>query len=259
MRPFRPSGPLRIFLVLAVGLAACGGSGPDPGEPIDPPAQTEGEEPTPTEEPTGEEQAGEPPSPEALEGEAWDGPPLNGAAAELAVVGVAADDVLHVRAGPGVGQDVVAELGPLATGVRATGAARQLPESIWLEVEVDGTTGWVSSAFLAFLGATDDITAQLLEQAGERPSAATLVELAEAVAALRASDDSLSRVTISAGPDVGDLGEVTVDVVGLGDDSVFAERLVVFATEDDSGDGFTLRTVEATTFCARGVSGELCV
>jgi hypothetical protein len=54
------------------------------------------------------------------------------------------------------------------------------------------------------------------------------------------------------------VGEVTVDVVGIGDDSVGGERLKVFA-EPGAG-GFTVRSVEATTFCRRGVTGDgLCV
>lgn len=54
----------------------------------------------------------------------------------------------------------------------------------------------------------------------------------------------------------GDLTEVTYDVIGLGDDSILGFRLHIFAEE--SGAGFTLRTVEATVLCGRGVSDGLC-
>lgn len=171
------------------------------------------------------------------------------------MIGVAADDVLNVRAGPGTDQPVVAELDPLATEVAATGRGRQLPSSIWLEVEVDGTTGWASSAFLAHLGATTDITSRLRER-GPLPSAETLLQLADAVVDLVANDDPEPRTAISDGPSVGDLGEVTVDVVGMGDDAGFGVRLVIFAFEDEGGESFTVRTVEQTQFCSRGVSED---
>ena len=57
---------------------------------------------------------------------------------------------------------------------------------------------------------------------------------------------------------VGDLGEVTYDVIGFPDDSVTGVRLHVFG--EPSGNGFVLRTVESTTLCARGATGgRLCL
>ena len=55
----------------------------------------------------------------------------------------------------------------------------------------------------------------------------------------------------------GDLTEVTYDVIGLADDSIRGVRLHIFAEE--TSDGFTLRTVEMTLLCGRGVSGGFCV
>jgi hypothetical protein len=59
------------------------------------------------------------------------------------------------------------------------------------------------------------------------------------------------------GPHVGDLGEVTVDVVGLADDSILGWRLHVFAQPE--GATFHVRTVEQTVLCARGADAGLCV
>lgn len=242
---------VRLALVLALGLAACGSDEPAtdvPGGTTTPtPAPSPAPSPTAHASPTVT-----PPeqSPAELAGEPFEGPPVHGTPALLDVIGVAAGDVLNVRAGPGVDADVVATLAPLATDVAATGAARLLPGSIWLEVEVDGTTGWANSSFFAFLGSTDDITSWLLGEVDSRPSAPSLEELAAEVAALVASEDPPSEVVISDGPRIGDLGEVTVDVIGLGDDAERGLRLVVFATEDDGA--FTLRTVEATSLCSRG-------
>lgn len=180
--------------------------------------------------------------------------------AELAVVGVAADDVLNVRSGPGVDFDVVAELAPTATDVVATGHNRSLgPAGFWSEVRSPGGDGWVNTAFVAQLGQVTDITSEVASTP-DLPRAATMDALGRLVAATRASDEPPSEVVVVDGPSVGDLGEVTVDVIGVGDDAVRGERLAVFGTPEPGGAGFTLKTVEATVLCARGVTPEgLCV
>lgn len=180
-----------------------------------------------------------------------------GAGDVLAVVGVADDDSLNVRAMPGTDQDVVATAGPTADDLVATGRARSLPNSIWYEVTVDGTTGWVSTRFVAFVGGTDDATAEYLAD-HSAPGAETMTDLGLIVAEDFASEDPPSSIVQSVAPTVGDLGEVTYDVIGLGDDAVAGFRLHIFATEDENGETFTLRTIERTTLCTRGLSGELC-
>lgn len=67
------------------------------------------------------------------------------------------------------------------------------------------------------------------------------------------------RLVQSVAAAVGDLGEITYDVVGLQDDSVSGYRLHVFGTTSPSGEGFILKSVEDTTFCSRGTAGDLCV
>jgi hypothetical protein len=176
----------------------------------------------------------------------------------LGVVGVAADDVLNVRSAPGVQAGVVATLDPLADVV-ATGSARQLSRSIWAEVDADGATGWANVAYLAYLGTTKDVTAEVLDQLGGSVSAETMEQLGRAVAETRASTEPPSTITVVDGPVVGDLGEITVDVVGLGDDAVLGARLHVFGQPAEGGEGFDLRNVEQTDLCMRGVSDGLCV
>lgn len=193
-----------------------------------------------------------------LPGEEIDIFPYEGAA--LAVVGVAADDVLNVRTGPGTGFEVAFELEPLADDVVATGHNRMIEgEGMWAEVTSGPRIGWANAGYLLQPAQVTDITTQVAPTPAELPSAETLVELAEQVAATRASQEPPSTITVVDGPTVGDLGEITVDVVGMADDSVGGERLHVFATPDPGGEGFTLRTVEATLLCLRGVSDGLCV
>jgi len=178
----------------------------------------------------------------------------------LAVIGVAAGDELNVRAGPGTGEEVVATLAPLATDVEVVGETRRLPNSLWVEVDAGATTGWANLRYLAFIGPTDDVTSRLLPMLEDGGRGETMLALGEAIAAIQASTDPPSTVTVVDGPSVGDLGELTLDVVGLGDDSVLGVRLHVFGQPEEGGEGFVLKSVEETTLCARGSSPEgLCV
>ena len=172
----------------------------------------------------------------------------------LGVVAIAHDDILNFRAGPGTDQEILNRLGALFGGFVATGNNRQLPNSIWYEGTVDGQVGWASSAFLAYLGATDDITASVIADLGETPVAETMMELGTIVAEANASTDPASRIRMSVAPTVGDLGEVTFDVVGLGDDALFGVRLQVFGTPGD--ENFSLKSVERTLLCGRGLSAD---
>jgi hypothetical protein len=177
----------------------------------------------------------------------------------LAVVGVSHEDVLNMRAAPGIDQPIVATLDPLEDDVIALGNARQLPTSIWFQIEVDGTIGWASAAFLAYRGDTTDVTSAVVADLGEVPEAETMLDLGRIVVEALASDAPESRIVVSVAPTVGDLGEVTYDVTGLGDDALFGLRLHVFGTPSDSLEGFVLEAVEQTSLCGRGVSNGLCV
>lgn len=200
------------------------------------------------------------PLPESeLPGTAFDLAP--GPGAVLAVIGVRYDDVLHVRSAPGTDQAVVADLAPVGEGV-ATGRARALTRSIWWEVTTaDGTYGWVSARFTARRGPTIDATSEVVARLGGPPTAETMLNLGKIVAdALKSVDPEITpRIVVVVAPTAGDLGEVTYDVVGLADDSTSALRVHVFGQQDDSGEGFTLKSVEATDMCdsVRGGAGTL--
>jgi hypothetical protein len=179
----------------------------------------------------------------------------------LAVVGVAHDDVLNVRAVPGVGGSIVATLSPTADDVVAGGNARTVGRSIWVDITSSGTAGWANLSFLAYLGSTDDATAEVVATLGALPSEETMLALGMRVAEALASSEPPSGIVMTVAPSVrGPLGEVTYDVIGLGDDSIFGLRLHVFGQPDDGGDGFSLESVERTFLCGRGVTSDgLCV
>ena len=223
----------------------------------------------------------------ALPGESYEFGPSAGTG--LAVVGVRHDSALNVRDVPN--GEVIARLDNVMDGVRdpavyvrepdtddliatvdlehgivATGNTRQLPTTIWHEFGVGGLTGWSSATYLAPLGAGRDATAEVVEALGGTPTADTLSDLGLQVAALYASSGEVqSRTTISSQPGVFEaLGDITLDVIGLPDDSVRGYRVNITAdagaedwTQDDAGP-FTLRSVTVTPICDshRGVSEE---
>ena len=238
-RLYRAPMPRRVLawsLAVACGavLSACGQPDPQPGPP---PLSTSAPEPSAP--------AGPPPLP----GEPIDLYPYQGA--ELAVVGVAAADTLSLRSGPGTEFAALAELAPLADGIRATGHNRSLADgSWWAEVQADGRTGWVNARFVAQPGRAIDVTADL----GGQIRAASMAALAAAVVAARGPDGDQPEATIVDGPRAGDLDEIVVDVLGLADDAQSGERLHLFAVRD--GGDYVLRTVEATVLCVRGVTAE---
>jgi hypothetical protein len=173
----------------------------------------------------------------------------------LMVIGVRHDDVLNLRAGPGTNQAIRAEIPPTFTDLVALGNTRRLPSSFWIEVDYEGTVGWVSMSFIGYEGDTTDDTSMVLDELGERPIEETMTALGEVVAEIYASDDEPESDVVQVTPvSGGDLSEVTYDVVGLGDDAVRGVRIHVFA-EKVSG-GFSLRTVEVTAICGRGVDGD---
>ena len=191
-----------------------------------------------------------------LPGEPIDFGPADGDT--IAVIGVAHDDVLNLRAAPGADQEIVAEIPNLADGLTALGNTRDMGDSFWIEVDYEGTTGWVHYAFIAYLGVTDDMTSTVIDQLGETPFAETMLDIGAAVAATFASEEPASDIVLTVAPTVGDLGEVTYDVVGIGDDAVRGFRVHVFGQPED--EAFGLKSVEVTTLCGRGVTDEgLCL
>lgn len=173
----------------------------------------------------------------------------------LAVVGIDYDSTLNVREEPG-GQ-IVAKLDSISTGIVPTGTMQELSDVLWYEVHAAGVVGWVSGEYVTPLGATADTTTEIVTRLGQTPSAANLAALGRTVAGAVASEEPESRVRISGEPTVGEISEVTMDVVGQPDDSIRGFRLHVFATRNSDG-MFTLRNVESTVMCYidRGVSAQ---
>ncbi|MEM7285523.1 MAG: hypothetical protein AAF480_04155 [Actinomycetota bacterium] len=242
------------------------------GEPAD---ETPTEAPAPTEEPTAEEPEPDPdpdptatpepdpdptatPEPE-IPGEPFDFlVPLDGEV--VGVVGVAFDDILELHELPGENTPLIGELPNLADDAVGTGEGRQLPASIWWKIRWNGLEGWVGSGFMARIGATVDFTNDLIQLNGNSDpgGAETLLEFGQLIAGIVASEEPPSRIVVAVPPDTsGDLGEITMDVVNLGDDALKGYRLHIFAEPAEIADaGWLLNSVEATLLCSRGVTED---
>ncbi len=178
----------------------------------------------------------------------------------VAVVGVAHDDVLNLRDGPGVGYEPLLGLDPLADDLVATGRHRLLESSIWTELIADGVTGWANSRYIGYLGGVDDLTSSVVAEMGVIPEAETMLDLGTMVAESFRVDEGGFRSEMVIPPTVGDLGEVTFDVVGLLDDAQLGWRLHIFGQPTEGGEGFSLKSVEGTALCGRGVTDDgLCI
>lgn len=74
--------------------------------------------------------------------------PQPGPTPQYRVAFVAADDTLNVRSGPGVDNEVVAELDPGAPVDKVTGAGQLVEGSTWVPIQTDHVAGWVNGRYL---------------------------------------------------------------------------------------------------------------
>ncbi len=253
-----------IVLMSTLALvAACGGDGDTVGSSTTTALSTTSAAPVPTTAPEVTTTLPETTSTSSpatttttLPGEVIDFGPLEGDV--LMVIGVPFDEHLNVRQGPGVDQAVVTTLPPDETGVVALGETRQIPGALWIAVETEDAPGWVHMGYVGYEGSTYDETARVYEFFGGYPSAGSMTQLGEIVANTFASEEPESRIVNTVEESIGDLGEVTYDVIGIGDDAGLGFRIHVFGEPFEGG--FILKSVEVTEVCGRGVTeAGLCV
>lgn len=134
---------------------------------------------------------------------------------------------------------------------------------MWLFIDADGEQGWIAPDLIGFLGPVDDRISWFVSfYAGYRDEL-TIEELGETLAtAHAASVQELSGNTLV--PEtrqvkvgvVDSVAEVTFDVIGSNDNASLGVRLHVSADASADQTSFTLRNVERTTICGRGLSAS---
>jgi len=187
-----------------------------------------------------------------LPGEPMDFGPQEGD--RLMVIGVEWNDVLNLRELPGASQEIVSGIPPTDMSVFAHGLTRQVGTSIWIEVEHQNFQGWVNYRFVGYEGQTIDATSAYVAEVGALPVEETMLDLAMLIAESFVSEEPASTVTVTEAPTVGDLGEITIDVIGLGDDAILGFRLHIFA--QPGPDGLGLKAIEQTFICGRGITPD---
>ena len=182
-------------------------------------------------------------------------------------IGGQSDQALQVR--DTAAGEVVASLS--VDGLTATGRSRTLSTTTWHEIQAGPIFGWASGEFLAPLSPDTrlNVTEQVTRELGTTPTASSMDKLGGVVAAAFASDEPPSSIAVSGAPgESGGVGRITVDVVGLPDDSLRGYRLLITATSSGGSPGdedteatapvFTLQGVFATPLCysERGVADD---
>ena len=76
-------------------------------------------------------------------------PPIGPSLGVFAVVDVASDDVLNVRARPGVAHPIVGTIPSSGIDVRVHAGGQEVSDSWWVPVQYQGLSGWVNSNYLA--------------------------------------------------------------------------------------------------------------
>lgn len=229
--------------IAVVVLSACGEVEPAATTSTTRPGQATTEQPPATTTPT------------TIPGEVIEIGPMEGDV--LMVIGVAHDDVLNLRALPGPDHEIVHTMAPDFVDMIARGETRQVSNALWVAMTADGVEGWVNMRYIGYEGPTDDLTSQVVADLGGYPTAPTMTGLGLIVAESMATEDPESDIVVVVDESVGDLGEVTYDIIGLGDDAVHGMRAHVFG--QPGAGGFSLKSVEVTTICARGITpDDLC-
>lgn len=130
------------------------------------------------------------------------------------VTGVAANDLLNVRGGPGVSHDITATLPPNMFELESNGRSARTDGQLWREIKVPGgTAGWVNARYL-----TEHRPPPGLEDVGVGlPTNAPLTAREIFIFAQRGDPDSLARLA---------LGGDTPFTASFGDDVTTPTELV---------------------------------
>lgn len=136
------SGLVLMLVILASSCAAPFAPSPTPQPPSPTPTHT----PTASATSTPSRTPTHTPTPSAAHTPT---PPIDVTPGLYTVVNVASDDVLNVRAQPGVAYPMVGSIPPYGMDVQVTGAGEAVAGTVWVPIGYEDVTGWVNSNYLA--------------------------------------------------------------------------------------------------------------
>ncbi len=178
--------------------------------------------------------------------------------AETVLIGVSSSETVAVHARPGLDQPLAGEVPP-GTSIEPLGQAFETEDGlIWWQVRAGAIQGWIQPN-IAYRGPAQDITEAAVARIGEGTEFASPEESAAAIAKSILIEEGAEETIVVSTVESGDpiRATVTVDVLGLQDDSVLGYRLIVASS---ASTGWQPESVFQTSLCARGVSPDgLCL
>lgn len=165
---------------------------------------------------------------------------------------------LEARAEPFEGAEVVGELDSTDAMIlagRQIGHPTFPEEDHWAEVKLADGYAWVPTQHLLFFGAYEDMTDDYIDDVGEYP---TEYQAAEAVVDTVTDGVDGKEGQIITTPEGTGEAFYRADITGVPDTSIAGNRIFFWIEEAEAG--YTVKKIDGTTLCRRGVSEEgLCV
>jgi hypothetical protein len=179
---------------------------------------------------------------------------------ELAVIGVAPDDTLALREGPGASERQVGALPHDTRGVRALGPVCRAGTATWFQVALGGAEGWANGAFLSPATNPADETERFRKILGAARFASDTALVATLQKALERELGKEPEPRFAAKLVGIARGNATVALLSLccfADDSVAGEQVWLELARKDGT--WSIARARVSRLCPRGTSGDLCL
>lgn len=179
-------------------------------------------------------------------------------AAETVFVGISIDDVVEVRALPGLDQPLAGDVSP-GTAVEPMGQVFETEDGlVWWQVRAGTIQGWIQPS-IAYRGPAVDMTDDVLADLDAAVTFGSAEDASAEIAQMMAEAEGASRVVVVNKTEIEGTGSTTIttDLLGLQDDSVLGYRVIIAAA---GSSGWRPASVIRAPLCARGVTPDgLCL
>jgi len=174
---------------------------------------------------------------------------------ETVLIGISSTDTIMLHALPGIDQPLAGDVPP-GTSIEPLNNAFETDDGlVWWQVRAGALNGWIQPS-IAYRGPSDNITDQVVDAAAAQGPFETAEDAARAVAAQVAPGLGAPEIVVVSANENASGTSVTVDLLGLQDDSLLGYRLIV----GTSGSAWQPASVFQSKLCARGVTAEgLCL
>ena len=177
---------------------------------------------------------------------------------EAVLIGVSSTETIMVHALPGLDQPLAGDV-PAATSIEPMGEAFETEDGlVWWQVPAGTVQGWIQPN-VAYRGPAQNITDQVMPNFADEGPFDSAEEAALAVAKQIAADRGASDIIVVSTTEIESppSATVTVDLLGLGDDSLAGFRPIVASGQ---ATGWQPASIIQASLCTRGVTADgLCI